>query len=83
MGTTSQDLRKGIDDALTDLEQIADEIRVKLHLAGMDAADEWKNKLEPRLHAAREHARDATVASKAAIDETVKAVREFAQGKLV
>lgn len=37
-------LRKGIDE----LEQLRDEIKLRLHLAGMDATTAW-NKLEPRL----------------------------------
>jgi hypothetical protein len=32
----------------TQLQGLADEIRVKIHLAGMDAKDAWA-KLEPRL----------------------------------
>lgn len=32
-----------------DLRRIADEIRVNLHLAGMDAKQAW-SELEPRLH---------------------------------
>jgi hypothetical protein len=31
------------------LRRMADEIRVKIHLAGMDAKDTWA-KLEPKLH---------------------------------
>ena len=31
------------------LRQLADEIRVQIHLAGMEAKDTWA-KLEPRLH---------------------------------
>lgn len=32
------------------LRQMADEVRVKVHLAGMDAKEAW-TKLEPKLHA--------------------------------
>ncbi|MEX1367821.1 MAG: hypothetical protein AB1Z98_32130 [Nannocystaceae bacterium] len=32
------------------LRQMADEVRVKMHLASMDAKDAW-TKLEPKLHA--------------------------------
>jgi hypothetical protein len=35
-------------------------------------------KLEPRLFEARVHAKEATAASKAAIESTLKAVRDFA-----
>jgi hypothetical protein len=41
-------LRAHIDAQLADLEQMRDEIRVKLHLAGMDAKDSWRD-LEPKL----------------------------------
>lgn len=74
-----QDLRKGIDDALAELEKVADEVRVKLHLAGMDVIATWNEQLEPRLFEARQHARDASLASKAAIAEAVETFREFAR----
>jgi hypothetical protein len=74
----TQDIQKAVDQALLELETLTDEIRVKLHLAGMDANDMWSAKLEPRLQAARKHAREAKKASKAAIDDTVAAFKEFA-----
>lgn len=40
------------------LNQMADEVRVKVHLAGMEAKDRWA-KLEPRLHAYEKKAEDA------------------------
>jgi len=80
MGTaTKKDaLEESIHQALADLESVADEIRVKLHLASMDANTTWNEKLEPRLFEAREHAREAKDASKAAVEGVVKAFREFA-----
>ena len=36
-------------DVTSQLRQLADEIRVRVHLAGMDAKDAWA-KLEPRVH---------------------------------
>jgi ElaB/YqjD/DUF883 family membrane-anchored ribosome-binding protein len=63
--------------ALAELEQLADEIQVKLHLAGMDAKDTWANKLEPRLHEARIHAREAKDASKKLVAEVATAFRDF------
>ena len=71
-------LEQSIDQALLDLESVTDEIRVKLHLANMDATKAWNEKLEPRLFLARQHAREAKVASKAVIDDAVKAFKEFA-----
>jgi len=40
------------------LQQMADEVRVKVHLAGMEAKDKWGT-LEPRLHAYEKKAEDA------------------------
>lgn len=76
--TTQKPLSKQIEEALTELETVTDEIRVKLHLAGMDANDTWSKTFEPRLDDARAHAREAKEASKAAIKDTLKAFKEFA-----
>ncbi len=76
---TKQDLRKAIDEAIDNLEQVAGEVRLKIHLAEMETRDAWEKTLEPRLLAARGHAKEATAASKAAIDETVQAIREFSR----
>jgi len=79
MGTAKKTpLETSIEHTIADLETVADQIRVKLHLAGMDANAAWNDKLEPRLFEAREHAREAKDASKAAIEEAVKAFKEFA-----
>jgi ElaB/YqjD/DUF883 family membrane-anchored ribosome-binding protein len=41
-------LKQDIEDTRADLKRMADEIKVKLHLAGMDAKDAW-NEIQPRL----------------------------------
>lgn len=76
---TKAKVRKDIEAAIDDLEQLADEVRVKLHLAGMDARDAWDKTIEPRLEQARRHAKEATDASQAAIDDAVTAIRELAR----
>ena len=78
MGTAKTTLETSLDQALADLETVSDEIRLKLHLASMDAQDTWNATLEPRLFEARLHAREAKHASKAVIDDAVKAFRAFA-----
>lgn len=70
-------IKEQINDALAELETVTDEIRVRLHLAGMDANDVWSMELEPRLLEARKHAHEATIASKAAIKDTIAAFRGF------
>ena len=41
------------------LRRMADEIRVKIHLAGMEAKDAW-NELEPKLRGLEQRAEAAT-----------------------
>jgi ElaB/YqjD/DUF883 family membrane-anchored ribosome-binding protein len=78
------DLKKHLKDGLADLAQLRDEIRVKVHLAGMDAKSEW-NKLEPRVleleskaKAALEKAADEVAqGTREALDELIDAMRKL------
>ena len=70
-------IKKQLSHILTELEAVADEIRIKLHLAGMDANVAWSETLEPRLFDARMHARDTKDASKAAVQDTLAAFKDF------
>ncbi len=79
MGTAKTNLEESIDQAINNLETVADQIRVKLHLANMDANTMWNEKLEPRLFEARAHASEAKVASKAAIEDVLHAFEAFAR----
>ncbi|MCB9562532.1 MAG: hypothetical protein H6708_19175 [Kofleriaceae bacterium] len=44
----TEDLRGTFDRIASDVRRMVDEVRVKVHLAGMDARDAW-TKLEPQL----------------------------------
>ena len=41
-------LKQDLEDTRNDLQRMADEIKLKLHLAGMDAKDAW-DEIQPRL----------------------------------
>ena len=41
-------LKQDLEDTRDDLRRTADEIKLKLHLAGMDAKDAWED-IQPRL----------------------------------
>jgi hypothetical protein len=41
-------VKQDLEDTRNDLKQAADEIKVKMHLAGMDAKDAW-DEIQPRL----------------------------------
>lgn len=76
---TAQKIEKSLDEMLDELEAMGTEIEMKLKLASMDARDLWQRKLEPRLFEARMHAREAKDASKHAVQDTLKAFKEFAE----
>ena len=70
------------EEILTEIEKVADDIKVRLKLASMDARDVWDEKLEPRLFEARQALHDAKEGSKNALEalqETMKAFRQFAE----
>jgi ElaB/YqjD/DUF883 family membrane-anchored ribosome-binding protein len=48
-----------VKDTLAELETLRDEIRVRIHLAGMDAKTTW-NELEPKIEHLEEQAKEAT-----------------------
>jgi len=48
MNAVSESLKKEVETGLNRLETLRDEVRVRLHLAGMEIKDEW-SKLEPHL----------------------------------
>jgi len=41
-------LKQDLEDTRNDLKRAADEIKLKLHLAGMDAKDAW-DEIQPRI----------------------------------
>ncbi len=74
--TTTAELKNEIHKSLERLRALRDEVRVQLHLAGMDAKDEW-SKLEPQLEDAERKAHEFTEATRHALTEAVKKVTEL------
>ncbi|MCB9578432.1 MAG: hypothetical protein H6717_15515 [Polyangiaceae bacterium] len=77
-----RDLKARFDAQLDDLQQMRDEIRVKLHLAGMDAKDVWRE-MEPKLEKLErdaseegENIADATLALAKNLSEAVRKFRD-------
>ena len=70
MKPTTTELKNEIEKSLGLMRTLRDEVRVKLHLAGMDAKDEWW-KLEPKLEELERAASEATEATRTAIAEAV------------
>ena len=68
------DLKSEMKKGLDLLKTLRDEVKVKLHLAGMDAKDQWA-KLEPELAKVERAADQATESSKKLLDETLKRLK--------
>ena len=71
MGHGSHELKLEIQKNLDRMRTMRDEVRVQLHLAGMDVRDEW-NRLEPHLVEVERVAQEFTDASKTALDGALK-----------
>jgi len=64
-------------DPLGELEKIAEEIRLKLHLASMDAKEMWSKTLEPKVFEVKERARHARDTSRDAVKDLVERLEQF------
>lgn len=63
---------------LSELRAMRDEIRVQLHLAGMDAKDTWNRELEPRLFTIEKRIEsELSGATKTALQELRHAMHSF------
>ena len=65
-------------NVMQDLRQMADEIRVQLHLGGMEAKDAW-TKFEPKLHAFERKLDRATEDAADDLDELADVLRKEMQ----
>jgi hypothetical protein len=76
MPTPQTDLKTEARRTLDEIRTLRDEVRVQLHLASMDAKDQWK-KLEPRVADAEQLALDVGETSRAALKDVLGRIRKF------
>jgi hypothetical protein len=77
MKQAAEDLKHELGRSAMLLRTLGDEVRVQIKLGGMEVKDEWR-RLEPRLEAVLQQAsRDASEATRTALDEVTEAVRKF------
>lgn len=69
-------MRDWMKENLGRLKTLRDEIRVDIHLAGMEARDKWKE-LEPVVRDAEKLAEEVTDVSQRAMEELVEKFRGF------
>jgi hypothetical protein len=72
----TEELKGRLNEGLTTVKRIGDEIRLEVHLAGMELKDKWKE-LEPSLIQAERAARNLSEQSLDAVDEVVKQLEDF------
>lgn len=71
------DLKAELEKGLADAQALVDDVKVRVHLAGMDAKDEW-NKLEPKVtQQLTTLKRDLSTATKDAVDDLVGALEKL------
>jgi hypothetical protein len=76
MSQTTTDLKNELTKGLTYLQTLRDEVRVRLHLAGMEAKAEW-NTLEPHLFEVEQAAKQATESSHHALIAAVARLKKL------
>jgi hypothetical protein len=76
MSTTNTDLKTEIEKKLNALRAMRDEVRVRLHLAGLDAKGEW-NKLEPQITALEHVAEEFTEDTHVAVTKALKSLSDL------
>jgi hypothetical protein len=72
----TEDIKGRLLEGLTTAQRIGDEIRLEIHLAGLELKDKWKE-LEPTLAQAERAARSVSEQSLSAVDEVVKQIEDF------
>ena len=76
MAEMKTELKKELEKNLNLLHTLRDEVRVRLHLAGMDLKEQW-NKLEPHLEDAEKKAGEVTEDARAAVGDAVKKLQKL------
>lgn len=71
-------LRRELNATLDELHTLRDEIRVQLHLAGMEAKDKWNRDLEPRLFSMEKDVeRDVASVTRNALHDLAETMKRF------
>jgi hypothetical protein len=76
MSDAKAELKKELEKGVTRLQTLRDEVRVRLHLVGMDLKDQWK-KLEPHLEEVEKKAEDASDEARTMLSEAVKKLEKL------
>lgn len=67
--TATTDKPSAFDKGMAELRTLRDEVRLKLHLAGREAREQWETSIEPRFEKLEQQIRSAT-------DNTLDTIRD-------
>lgn len=76
MSHTTDEMKADLQKSLESLQTLRDEIRLHIHLAGMDAKDVW-TKLEPALLEAERMAGEVTESSRATLADLLQRAKDL------
>jgi hypothetical protein len=77
MSHTTQELKHEMKKSVELLQRLRDEIGLKIHLAGMDAKDQW-NRILTQLEEVEQAAEKTTSeTTRHALDEAIKKLQKF------
>ena len=71
------DVKAELNKGLEKLTMLRDEAKLHIHLASLDAKQEWDDKLEPGINDLQTKAAELTESSKNAVHELVERVEGF------
>lgn len=72
----NKDIEQQVREMADDVKRLRDELRMRLHLAGLDAKKRW-DELEPSRNQAQQLARDAGEGSRRKLSELRDGLREL------
>lgn len=73
----AEDVKNELSKGLDKLTMLRDEAKLHLHLATLDAKQEWDEKLEPRINELQISAHEMTDGTKAAVQDLLARVESF------
>jgi hypothetical protein len=76
MNEGKSELKRELEKGVQKLQTLRDEVRVRLHLAGMDLKDQW-NKLEPHLEEVEKKAGEATDEARTMLHDAMKRLEKL------
>lgn len=71
------DVKNELNKSLEKLATLRDEAKLHIHLAALDAKQEWDEKLDPKITELQGSAQQLGDASKEKVQELVKSVEDF------